>query len=82
MQRFWHPQGKAGSDMVDVAQLVRATDCGSVGRGFEPHLPPLPYSITSKTGENVFYILIRFPFFQILKISGDRLPSITTYLLS
>ena len=26
--------------MVDVAQLVRATDCGSVGRGFEPHLPP------------------------------------------
>ena len=29
------------SNMVDVAQLVRATDCGSVGRGFEPHLPPL-----------------------------------------
>jgi hypothetical protein len=28
-------------NMVDVAQLVRATDCGSVGRGFEPHLPPL-----------------------------------------
>ena len=28
--------------MVDVAQLVRATDCGSVGRGFEPHLPPYP----------------------------------------
>ena len=26
--------------MVDVAQQVRATDCGSVGRGFEPHLPP------------------------------------------
>ena len=30
----------ARADMVDVAQLVRATDCGSVGRGFEPHLPP------------------------------------------
>lgn len=28
-------------DMVDVAQLVRASDCGSEGRGFEPHLPPL-----------------------------------------
>ena len=27
-------------DMVDVAQLVRASDCGSEGRGFEPHLPP------------------------------------------
>ena len=26
--------------MVDVAQLVRALDCGSRGRGFEPHLPP------------------------------------------
>ena len=25
---------------VDVAQLVRAPDCGSVGRGFESHLPP------------------------------------------
>jgi hypothetical protein len=27
--------------MVDVAQLVRVADCGSVGRGFEPHLPPI-----------------------------------------
>lgn len=26
--------------MVDVAQSVRVTDCGSEGRGFEPHLPP------------------------------------------
>ena len=26
--------------MVDVAQLVRASDCGSEGRGFEPLLPP------------------------------------------
>ena len=26
--------------MVDVAQLVRAPDCGSGGRGFETHLPP------------------------------------------
>jgi hypothetical protein len=26
--------------MVNVAQLVRAADCGSVGRGFEPHLSP------------------------------------------
>gem|GEM_PF-5700566 len=25
---------------VDVAQLVRASDCDSEGRGFEPHLPP------------------------------------------
>ncbi len=26
--------------MVGVAQLVRASGCGSEGRGFEPHLPP------------------------------------------
>ena len=25
---------------VDVAQSVRASDCGSESRGFEPHLPP------------------------------------------
>ena len=25
---------------VAVAQLVRASDCGSEGRGFEPHIPP------------------------------------------
>jgi hypothetical protein len=25
---------------VDVAQLVRALDCGSRGRGFKSHLPP------------------------------------------
>ena len=27
--------------MVDVAQSVRASDCGSEGRRFEPDLPPL-----------------------------------------
>ena len=26
--------------MEDVAQLVRAPDCDSGGRGFEPRLPP------------------------------------------
>ena len=25
---------------VVLAQLVRASDCGSEGRGFEPHIPP------------------------------------------
>ncbi len=27
--------------MVVVVQLVRTSDCGSEGRGFESHLPPL-----------------------------------------
>ena len=31
--------------MVEVAQLVRAPDCGSGGRGFKPHLPPHLYLI-------------------------------------
>jgi hypothetical protein len=26
--------------MVVLAQLVRAPDCGSGGRGFESHIPP------------------------------------------
>ena len=26
--------------MVVLAQSVRAPDCGSGGRGFEPHIPP------------------------------------------
>ena len=26
--------------LVVLAQLVRASDCGSEGRGFEPHIPP------------------------------------------
>ncbi len=28
--------------MVDVAQLVRASVCGTEGRGFESRLPPHP----------------------------------------
>ncbi len=32
--------------MVDVAQLVRAPDCGSGGRGFKSHLPPKKNPIT------------------------------------
>ena len=30
----------AARKTVVVAQLVRASDCGSEGRGFEPHQPP------------------------------------------
>lgn len=48
--------------MVIVAQLVRALDCGSKGRGFEPHLsPPLLIKIKKTTSfEVVFFILIFF----------------------
>jgi hypothetical protein len=38
--------------MVVVAQLVRASDCGSGGRGFEPHHPP---KTLLKNFDGVFY---------------------------
>ena len=45
--------------MVDVVQLVRASDCGSECRGFESHLPPR----TQKRGkQNCFPLFLRlFP---------------------
>jgi hypothetical protein len=38
------------SYMVDVAQLVRASDCDSEGRGFEPHHSPQKVKRLSKGG--------------------------------
>ena len=32
--------------MVVIAQLVRASVCGTEGRGFEPHSPPREVSIS------------------------------------
>ena len=38
-------EARKGRNMVGLAQLVSASDCGSEGRGFEPHNPPsLGYS--------------------------------------
>ena len=34
--------------MVVLAQLVRASDCGSEGRGFEPHTPPFTKTTPDK----------------------------------
>ncbi len=37
--------------MVGMAQLVSAPDCGSGGRGFESHYPPLYITwVTSSVG--------------------------------
>lgn len=41
---------------VVLAQLVRASDCGSEGRGFEPHIPP--------KGKNLIKIRLRAYFFM------------------
>ena len=38
----------AAAEMVAIAQLVRASDCDSEGRGFEPHW--LPKKLPDFTG--------------------------------
>ena len=37
-------------NMVGMAQLVSAPDCGSGGRGFESHYPPFLLWVTSSVG--------------------------------
>ena len=47
--------------MVAVAQLVRASDCGSEGRGFETHQLP-PFNINPERNlfrVNYFNIILR-----------------------
>ena len=52
--------------MVDVAQLVRAADCGSVGRGFEPHLPPSnPKKNFPAFRKILFYLLTYFIYLNL-----------------
>ncbi len=41
--------GVPENQMVDVAQLVRVTDCGSEGRGFESLLPPFKKRLVGQT---------------------------------
>lgn len=40
--------------MVDVAQLVRVSVCGTEGRGFEPRLPPPKQKRSCKTRPFLF----------------------------
>jgi|GEM_PF-3283409 hypothetical protein len=46
--------------MVVVAQLVRALDCGSRGRGFEPRHPPI-FSFSRVVNEILFVHPRPFP---------------------
>ena len=43
--------------MVDVAQLVRVSVCGTEGRGFEPHLPPLKKQNPAFAGFCCIYVI-------------------------
>ena len=38
--------------MVSIAQLVRASDCGSEGRGFDPHCSPQEREFLNKTPDS------------------------------
>ena len=46
--------------MVIVAQLVRASDCGSEGRGFETRLSPLNLESLEETRGFFYLIKLRF----------------------
>ena len=54
--------------MVGLAQMVRASDCGPEGRGFDPHIPP-HLQWESKIGERGLYangsIPISHPIFAV-----------------
>ena len=43
--------------MVSVAQLVRASDCGSEGRGFESHYPPHKRNGIGRRSRSHFFFL-------------------------
>ena len=44
--------------MVDIAQLVRASDCGSEGRRFEPDYPPQSSPIIHRAIFIFAYVII------------------------
>ena len=56
--RIWVSERKIKIiQMVNVAQLVRALDCGSKGRGFESHLSPHLLKGCSFIDEQPFFCL-------------------------
>ena len=63
--------------MVVVAQLVRAPDCGSGGRGFESHHPP--YKEKSWFGS--FFLIYKSWYRLLLKRSFGKNPGNLEILL-
>lgn len=54
--------------MVDVAQLVRASVCGTEGRRFEPDLPPLKCRGDGHLSVSFFYKLPTSYFIELVKV--------------
>lgn len=72
--------------MVVVAQLVRATDCGSVGRGFESRLPPeftdnKCFSLRFVLGNHVCHIRDFF-IYTIRRLNSDNTIAVAEATLS
>ena len=53
---------------MDVVQSVRMSDCGSEGRGFEPHLPPERSPIPHFVDDGILYFIKPG---QVLKAAGS-----------
>ena len=65
------PRLRNNANTVALAQLVRASDCGSEGRGFEPHIPPqkqLMNPVSTKTYRIFYYYDIYLYFYSLIKI--------------
>ena len=81
--------------MVDVVQLVRASDCGSECRGFESHLPPkknpvnlsiyriscfITFYLSILPKKSIIYYLAKY-YMILAQVIYDTLPSILNYLI-
>ena len=52
------------SKTVAIAQLVRASDCGSEGRGFEPHQSPETGNLLAGFTAGFFFFIPGFTGYQ------------------
>jgi hypothetical protein len=57
--------------MVVLAQLVRASVCGTEGRGFEPHIPPNCFESSLKGLLFCVKVILYTPDRYRIKIIGD-----------
>jgi hypothetical protein len=59
-------------NMVAVAQSVRALDCGSKGRGFESHLPPMKSPVNCFSIDWTIFLSINH-FISLARLIPDHL---------
>ena len=60
---------------VVLAQLVRASDCGSEGRGFEPHIPPQRGNLIKIRLRAYFFMSTLYELIQKASIKPSIFPS-------